>query len=130
MVSVTETDTTPRLSRFAAAALCFVIPFPFGLLLGWAVWAFYHRIDAGGQGLRGFVFLFGFKPSAVAPSAIIALLLLGPAIHFLLRGSRIGPWRSAATAVVVMLSFLFCAFGYVVYHSRLYLYWFFHPSGT
>lgn len=119
-----------QLSRFTAAALSFVLPFPLGLLLGWLVWAFYHRIDAGGQGLRGFVMLFGFRPSDVAPFATIALLLLGPAIHFSLRGSGIRPSRSFATAAAVMLTFLFCALGYVVYHSRHYLYWFFHSSKT
>ena len=129
-MSAAETDKTSRLSRFAAAALCFVMPAPFALLLGWLVLAFYHRLDAGGAGVRGFAMLFGFTPSAVAPFASIALLLVGPAIHFSLRGSGIGPWRSFAIAVLVMLGFLFCAFGYEVYHLRLYLYWFFHPSGT
>jgi hypothetical protein len=74
-----------HLNRFTAAALSIVMSLQFSLLLGWFVLAFYRQIDAGGQSLRGFLMLFGFRSLDVVPFAMIALLLPGPAIHFSLR---------------------------------------------
>ena len=104
-----------KISRFAAAALCFTLPFPLAWLFGRLVVAYWDYFDMGISGARGFVVLFGYMPFA-----LIAFLALGTTVHFSLRGCGIGPWRSFAAAVSAMLVLLLCGFGYEVYRLRDY----------
>jgi hypothetical protein len=108
--------TTPsNISRFAAAALCFILPFPLAWFFGSLVASYWNYFDMGISGARGFVVVFGYMPFAV-----IAFLGLGTAIYFSLRGRGIGPWRSLAAGVSAMFVALLCGFGYEVYRLRDY----------
>jgi hypothetical protein len=104
-----------KISRVAAAGLCFVLPFPLAWLFASLVVSYWKYFDMGISGARGFVAVFGYMPFAV-----IAFLALGTAIHFSLRGFGIGPWRSLAAGVSAMLVALLCGFGFEVYRLRGY----------
>jgi hypothetical protein len=115
MSAESAANTPSKVGRFAAAALCFIAPFPLAWFFGRLVVAYWDYFDMGVSGARGFVMLFGYMPFAV-----IVFLGLGTAIHFSLRGFGIGPWWSLAAGVSVMLIALLCGFGYEVYRLRGY----------
>jgi hypothetical protein len=103
------------MSRFAAATLCFVLPFPLAWFFGSLVVSYWNYFDMGISGARGFVAVFGYMPFAM-----LAFLALGTAIHFSLRGCGVGPWRSLAAGICGMLLALLCGFGYELYRLRGY----------
>jgi hypothetical protein len=115
MHSQPAANPPPKISRFAAAALCFILPLPLAWFFGALVVGYWDYFDIGVSGARGFVVVFGYVPFAV-----IAFLFLGTAVHFSLRGSGIGPWRSLAAGFSAMLIALLCGFAYEVYRLRGY----------
>jgi hypothetical protein len=108
-------NTPSKISRFLAAALCFILPFALAWLFGRLVVAYWDYFDMGVSGARGFVMLIGY-----IPFAIIVFLALATAIHFSMRGCGIGPWLSLTAGVAAMLVALLCGFGYEVYRLRGY----------